>query len=168
MVANQIVLVGAPGAGKSSVGRQIAKELRLPFVDIDEVIESEQGCSIGEIFVNVGETGFRELEVSATLAALADDGVISLGGGAVLNPEIRRALAGAFVIWLRVSVTQAARRVGMNRSRPLLLGNVRGQLIKLLAQREPLYQEVASITIDTDGLSVDAVVNEAVAAVATQ
>ncbi len=165
MVASQIILVGAPGAGKSSVGRRIARELELPFVDVDKVIEAEQGRSIGDIFTTDGEKRFRELELAATLHALEGDGVISLGGGAVMTPEIREALVGRYVIWLRVSVSQAARRVGMNKSRPLLLGNVRGQLVQLLAQREPVYREVASVTIETDKRSIGSVTSEAEAAV---
>ncbi len=165
MVASQIILVGAPGAGKSSVGRRIARDLQMSFLDVDKVIETEQGRSIGEIFATEGEKRFRELELTATLHALVNEGVISLGGGAVMTPDIRQALVGRYVIWLRVSVSQAARRVGMNRSRPLLLGNIRGQLVQLLAQREPVYRELASVTIETDERSIGDVVAEAVAAV---
>jgi len=145
-----IVLVGAPGAGKSSVGRLLAVKLDATFVDVDNRIEQVVGKSISEIFADEGEAHFRELEESATLELLEGDGVVSLGGGAVMNPRIRVALRGHDVIWLEVSISQATRRVGMNNVRPMLLGNVRGRLIELLRERTPWYQEVATTRVMTD------------------
>lgn len=145
-----IVLVGAPGAGKSSVGRLLAEELDREFIDVDARIEEVIGKSIAEIFADEGEAHFRELEESATLELIQSDAVVSLGGGAVLNQKIREALVGHDVVWLEVSISQATRRVGMNTVRPLLLGNVRGKLIELLRERTPLYREVAATTINTD------------------
>ncbi len=145
-----IVLVGAPGAGKSSVGRLLAVKLDATFVDVDNRIEQVVGKSISEIFADEGESHFRELEESATLELLEGDGVVSLGGGAVMNPRIREALRGHDVIWLEVSISQATRRVGMNSVRPMLLGNVRGRLIELLRERTPWYQEVATTRVMTD------------------
>lgn len=145
-----IVLVGAPGAGKSSVGRLLAVKLDATFVDVDNRIEQVVGKSISEIFADEGEAHFRELEESATLELLEGDGVVSLGGGAVMNPRIREALRGHDVIWLEVSISQATRRVGMNNVRPMLLGNVRGRLIELLRERTPWYQEVATTRVMTD------------------
>ena len=149
-----IVLVGAPGAGKSTVGRALAVELGVPFVDVDERITEVVGKPIAEIFADEGEAHFRDLEESATLELIQAGGVVSLGGGAVLNERIREALksGGHEVVWLEVSITQAARRIGMNTVRPLLLGNVRSRLIELLRERTPFYTEVATRRIDTDGV----------------
>ena len=145
-----IILIGAPGAGKSSVGRLLAVKLDVTFVDVDNRIEQVVGKPISEIFADEGEAYFRELEESATLELIQGDGVISLGGGAVMNPRIRKALVGHDVVWLEVSISQATRRVGMNTVRPLLMGNVRGRLIELLRERTPLYEEVATTRIMTD------------------
>ncbi len=145
-----IVLVGAPGAGKSSVGRLLAVKLDSTFVDVDNRIEQVVGKSISEIFADEGEAHFRELEESATLELIEGDGVVSLGGGAVMNSRIREALRGHDVIWLEVSISQATRRVGMNNVRPMLLGNVRGRLIELLRERTPWYEEVATTRVMTD------------------
>ncbi len=145
-----IVLVGAPGAGKSSVGRLLAVKLDTTFVDVDNRIEQVVGKPISEIFADEGEAHFRELEESATLELIQGDGVVSLGGGAVMNPRIREALRDHDVIWLEVSISQATRRVGMNNVRPMLLGNVRGRLIELLRERTPWYEEVATTRVMTD------------------
>lgn len=145
-----IVLIGAPGAGKSSVGRLLAAKLDTTFVDVDNRIEQVIGKPIAEIFADEGEAHFRELEESATLELIEGVGVVSLGGGAVMNPRIREALVGHDVVWLEVSISQATRRVGMNTVRPLLLGNVRGQLIELLRERTPVYQQVATTRVLTD------------------
>lgn len=145
-----IVLVGAPGAGKSCVGRLLAVKLDTTFVDVDNRIEQVVGKPIAEIFADEGEARFREMEESATLELMEGGGVVSLGGGAVMNPRIRVAMQGHDVVWLEVSISQATRRVGMNSVRPLLLGNVRGRLIELLRERTPWYEEVAGTRIMTD------------------
>lgn len=163
MTGATIALIGAPGAGKTSVGRQLAARLELPFVDVDARIEAEQGKLVREIFADSGEAHFRELERVATLAALREPGVVSLGGGAVMTPGIAEAVAGVFTVWLQVSVTQASRRVGLNQARPLLLGNLRATLIKLLAERTPVYENLATITVDTDRSGVRGVVEQIVA-----
>lgn len=154
-----IAVIGAPGAGKSTVGRRLATRLQLPFVDVDARIEAESGKLIREIFADEGEARFRELERDASIAALAEPGVVSLGGGAVMTPAIADALREVTVVWLSVSITQASRRVGLNQARPLLLGNMRATLIKLLAERTPVYQNLATITVDTDRTSVRAIVD---------
>ena len=146
-----IVLIGAPGAGKSTVGRRLAKKLGKTFVDVDQRIEEVVGKPVAEIFADEGEAHFRALEQDATLELLQTYDVIALGGGAVMNPAIRQALDGHDVIWLKVSIGQATRRVGMNTVRPLLLGNVRGRLIELLRERTPVYQALATQILDTDG-----------------
>lgn len=153
-----IVLVGAPGSGKSTVGQLLASSLGVDFVDVDHEIEVAAGKPIAEIFADEGEPHFRRLEVAATLARLDAPGVVSLGGGAVLSAELRQELKSRQVVWLQVGVPQAARRVGLNEARPLLMGNVRGRLIKLLAERTPLYAEVATFAVATDDLDPHAVV----------
>ncbi|MGA4507403.1 shikimate kinase [Propionibacteriaceae bacterium G1746] len=153
-----LVLVGPPASGKSTVGQALAARLGVPFIDVDAAIEASTGMTIGEIFVDLGEPEFRRLEREATLELVQRDAVVSLGGGAVMSPEIRAALAGHLVCWLQVSVVHATRRVGMNAMRPLLLGDVRANLQKLLTEREPFYREVADITIDTTNLKADEVV----------
>lgn len=155
-----LVVMGAPGAGKTTVGGLLAKRLGLPFHDVDAVIEQRAGKTVSEIFADDGEAHFRALERDITIELLAGPGVVSLGGGAVLNPDIRAALMGHEVIWLKVSITQATRRVGMNQMRPLLLGNVRSRLVTLLKERTPLYEAAATTTIDTQGMKARVVVRE--------
>jgi shikimate kinase len=150
-----IVLVGPPSSGKSTVGRLLAERLGVEFVDIDELIEQRTGKLIGEIFAEDGEPAFRRLETATTLEVItgpdaARTRVVSLGGGAVTSEEIRGALAAHRVVWLQVGIAAAAARIGLNTARPLLLGNVRGQLIRLMREREPLYAEVATVSVATD------------------
>ena len=164
-----VVLVGAPGAGKSTIGRRAARELGVDFVDTDALIEEQAGKPISAIFVDEGEVAFRELEEQVVADALrGHDGVLALGGGAVLSERTRAHLVGQPVVWLRVSLNDAARRVGMNTARPLLLGNVRGQLKSLLDARTPLYEEVATVVVDTTGRKVRDVVAEVVTAVSSK
>lgn len=154
-----IVLVGAPGSGKSTVGRLLAAELGREFVDVDSVIEERAGKPISEIFVDEGEPAFRATEEATTAELLERPGVVlSLGGGAVLSARTRQALAEHHVVWLQVSAGNAAERVGLSSARPLLLGNVRGRLIRLLNQRTPLYAEVATSSVVTDTRTADEVV----------
>jgi shikimate kinase len=154
-----IVLVGAPGSGKSTVGKLLAAELGREFVDVDAVVEERAGKPISEIFVSDGEPAFRALEESVTIDLLdRPEVVVSVGGGAVLSAATRRALSDHHVVWLQVSAGAAADRVGLNSARPLLLGNVRGRLIQLLNQRLPLYSEVATVAVATDDLTADEVV----------
>lgn len=158
---NAIVIVGAPGAGKSTVGSLLAKRLRCSFVDTDKLIEQRAGAPISDIFVTQGEPAFRELERSVVCDVLRErDGVVSLGGGSVLDPRTREDLAEHTVVWLQVSVNAAVQRVGMNTARPLLLGNVRGTMTKLLNERNAMYAEVATISIDTDARSSGEIVTE--------
>jgi shikimate kinase len=148
----RVVLVGAMGAGKSTVGRLVADALGVDFLDTDEVVEAETGKAVAEIFVDDGEAYFRDLERKAVAASLAGhDGVLALGGGAVLDPDTRRLLEGHRVVFLRVGLSDAAQRVGLGVSRPLLLGNVRGRIKQLLDERAPVYEAVAAHVVDTDG-----------------
>ncbi len=162
-----VVLVGAPGAGKSTVGRRVAERLVVPFADTDHLIEEAAGMSVSDIFVTAGEPEFRRLEEAAVAEALRTRrGVLALGGGAVLSERTRDLLAGHQVIWLRVSMSEAATRVGMNTARPLLLGNVRTTLAGLLEARTPLYDEVSSAVVDTSDRKIRDVITEVAALVA--
>lgn len=149
-MSTAVVLVGAPGSGKSTVGALLASRLDVRFADVDAVIEARSGRSIAEIFADDGEPAFRALEEQVTAELLRRPGVLALGGGAVLSAATRSALQGHRVVWLQVSAATAVQRVGLNEARPLLLGNVRGRLIKLLAERTPLYAEVATERVETD------------------
>jgi shikimate kinase len=146
-----IVIVGAPGSGKSTVGAMLADQLDVAFRDVDAVIVERSGKPIAEIFTDDGEAAFRTLEEQVTAELLQLPGVLSLGGGAVLSPATRVALRGGHrVVWLRIGLSQSVKRVGLDTARPLLLGNVRGQLLKLLNERAALYTEVATEVVDTD------------------
>jgi len=150
-----VVLVGAPGAGKTTVGRRVARDLGVDFTDSDELVERRAGKAVADIFIDDGEPTFRDMEREEVARALAQaGGVLALGGGAILDTRTREALLGHTVVWLRVGISTATERVGMNASRPLLLGNVRGTLIRLLDERTPLYDQVATAVVDTDGLDV--------------
>lgn len=159
-----VVLVGPPGAGKTTVARAVSQRLGATMRDSDEDIVAAQGTTIAEIFIDKGEGYFRELEAAAVKTALAEhDGVLALGGGAVLSPHTREVLAGHKVVFLDVGLASAVKRVGMNANRPLLLGNVRAQLKSLMDQRRNLYYEVATLTIDTDDLEPDDVADRVIA-----
>lgn len=158
------VIVGAPGAGKSTVGRRVATALHVPFADTDQLIEERAGMSVSDIFVTQGEPAFRQQEEQAVSAALEGEGIVALGGGAVTSAVTRERLAGHTVVWLQVGLSDAARRVGMNTARPLLLGNVRQTMGRLLEERVPLYASVATITVDTTDRPVREVVAEVVSA----
>ena len=150
---NKIVLIGPPGAGKSSVGKALAKELSLPFIDSDSEIEKAAGKKISEIFVEDGEPHFRAMEVDKVKQLLRDfTGVISLGGGAPINKEISEILETVDypVIFIDVSIAQAAIRIGFNKDRPLLLINPRQQWINLMSQRRPVYEKIATDTVSSD------------------
>ena len=155
--APNLVLVGPMGAGKTSIGKKLAEQLGLAFVDCDHAIESRTGASVPLIFEHEGEPGFRARE-SALLAEVMQgrDQIIATGGGAVLDPANRRCLhARGFVVYLRTSVEQQLERLARDRSRPLLAtGDKRGKLEALALARGPLYEEVADLAFDADGLAV--------------
>jgi len=155
-----VVLVGPPGSGKSTVAALLAQRLGKEYRDTDTDVESQAGKPIPDIFVDSGEAHFRQLERAAVIAALTGDHVLSLGGGAILDPATRADLAGHTVVFLDVSVGEAAKRVGLGVARPLLLGNVRTQLKNLMDARRPLYAEVAKLVINTDNRSPEDVADE--------
>ena len=158
-----IVLVGVPGAGKTTVGKLLAKNLGIDFFDSDQVIESRAGKSVSDIFTQDGEPAFRKLEHDVIVELLDSNNVVlALGGGSLGNDETRAKVKDTTTVWLVAGLAQAVDRVGMNRNRPLLLGNVRGQLADLMAAREPFYKEVAAIAVDTSNLIPSEVVTEIV------
>ncbi|MBW3647843.1 MAG: shikimate kinase [Actinobacteria bacterium] len=158
-----LVLVGPPGAGKSTVGRQVARQLGVAFRDTDRDIEQSAGKRIADIFIDDGEEHFRVLERAAVAAALAGhDGVLSLGGGAILSAETRELLQGHRVLLLDVDLSAASGRIGLNRDRPVLALNPRATLKTLLDERMPLYLEVAGRVVPTSGRSVVEVVEDVV------
>jgi shikimate kinase len=163
-----LVVIGPPGAGKSTVGGVVAQRLGAEFRDTDADVEKAAGMSVPDIFVERGEVAFRALERTAVANALADhDGVLALGGGAVLDPATRRLLGEHCVVFLDVGLTEAVRRVGLARDRPLLIANPRAQLLRLLEERRPLYEEVADVTVSTDGRSPDDIADEVLTRVRT-
>ncbi|MEV0207362.1 shikimate kinase [Streptomyces sp. NPDC050788] len=147
-----IVLVGPMGVGKSTVGRLLAERLGAGYRDTDDDIVAEQGRTIAEIFVDEGEPAFRAIEKAAVHKALAEhDGVLALGGGAILDPDTRALLAGARVVYLSMDVEEAVKRTGLNTARPLLAVNPRKQWRELMDARRSLYEEVATAVVATDG-----------------
>jgi shikimate kinase len=157
------VLVGAPGAGKSTVGVLVAAALGVEFRDTDADIVAAAGKPVSEIFIDDGEDVFRAMERAAVAAALDDfPGVLALGGGAVLADETRARLRGHAVVYLSVELSDAVNRVGLGVGRPLLAINPRATLKHLLDQRRPLYEEVATITVVTDGRAPDEIAEEIV------
>ena len=162
-----IVLIGPMGAGKTTVAGLVADRLGTTVRDTDHDVEATAGRPISEIFVDEGEAAFRALERAAVAEAIAThDGVLALGGGAVLDPGTRTLLAGHDVVFLRVGLADAVKRVGLGTSRPLLLGNVRGRIKSLMDERTPVYESVATLVVDTDGRSPEDVAEEIVTALA--
>lgn len=166
------VLIGPPGSGKTTVGRALASLLGVPRRDTDTDIERTAGKKISDIFVDEGEPHFRELEVVAVAEAMTEhEGVLSLGGGAILDPRTQGLLEayaahGGHVVFLDVSLQAAAQRVGLNAARPLLLGNPRKQWSDLMEARRPIYERLATITVNTDHIRADRIANEIVEATA--
>jgi shikimate kinase len=146
------VLVGPMGAGKTTVGRILAERWGVAVRDTDHDVERAAGKTVQDIFVDDGEPVFRALEKEAVATALSEhDGVLALGGGAVLDPDTRALLAGHPVVFLKVGLADASKRVGLGQGRPLLLGNVRTRTRTLLEERTPIYESVAMLVVDTDG-----------------
>jgi shikimate kinase len=153
-VTPKVVLVGLPGAGKSTTGRRLAKILAVPFADSDDLVEAAAGSTVAEVFADAGEEAFRHTEAVAIAAALDEfTGVLSLGGGALGRAATRSALAaaGVPVVLLRATLDTLSGRVGDARSRPLLAQDPAGRLTVLAAERTPVYEAIATFAVDTDG-----------------
>lgn len=183
-----IILIGPPGAGKTTVGSLLAERLGVGFTDTDAVIEAAAGKPVGDIFISDGEPEFRRLEREAVAIALADSeargggadggfgsgstwaetlptGVLGLGGGAVMDEQTQARLAGRAVVYLETGFAELAKRVGLDRARPLLIGtNPRAQLKSLLDQRLPVYGRLAWLTVATDGREPEEIAAEIAAA----
>ncbi len=155
----RFVLIGPPGAGKSAIGAALAHRLGISFVDTDRVIAAKAGKSISDIFVVDGESAFRSVEQTVVSEELRQsNGVLALGGGSILNEQTQREIQlvrelGSKIIFLDVSITSAAPRIGFNRDRPLLLGNPRAQWLVLMQERRPIYESLADLVVDTSDLS---------------
>jgi shikimate kinase len=171
-----VVLIGPPGAGKTTVGAALAARLGVRFTDTDAVVEAAAGKPVSEIFVTDGEPEFRRLERAAVAAALAISAgtaseppadVVGLGGGAVMDEQTQDELAGRRVVYLETGFPELVKRVGLDRARPLLIGqNPRAQLKALLEQRLPVYDRLAWLTVNTDGRDPAEIAAEIAAAIA--
>jgi shikimate kinase len=160
----RVVLIGPPGSGKTTVGALVAALLEVPFHDTDAAVEASSGRSISDIFVEDGEPAFRALERAEVARAVAEEsGVVALGGGAPVDPGTRQVLAGQVVVFLDVGIADAARRVGFDRSRPLLAVNPRASWVRLMGERRPVYEAVATHRVDTAGRSAQDVAAEVAA-----
>ena len=158
----RIVLIGAPGSGKTTVGVALAVHLQWPFVDTDALIEMKESKRITDIFVDEGEEYFREIEFKVLQEVLLEpSAVVSLGGGAPISQRAQEALLASesSIVFLDVSLATAAPRVGFNRDRPLLLGNPRAQWQALSDQRRPIYEKLSTLSIKVDDMSVDEVIS---------
>lgn len=154
-----VALIGLPGSGKSTVGPLLAERLGVPHLDVDQVLEQRQGRSIREIFTTDGEPSFRRLERDLSLELLTTPGVLSLGGGAPMTPEVAAALAQHHVIWLRVDPRTAAARVHGDTARPLLTGtDPSARLTALHESRAATYARLATTSVAVDSLSPEEVV----------
>lgn len=167
-MAPKLVLIGPPGSGKSSVAKTLAKRTAKKYVDTDLLVEERAGKKIAEIFLDDGEEAFRAIERDVVLSSLrSEEDIVALGGGSVLNEEVQSELSKLpSVIFLDVSISNAAPRVGFNRERPLLVGNPRAQWLALMERRRPIYERLATTTISTDNKKPEEVVNEILAKVA--
>ena len=156
-----IVLIGPPSAGKTSVGSLLATELGVPFADTDASVAAAAGKPVGDIFVEDGEPVFRELERGAVARGLdaigPEGGVLALGSGAVLDPDVRRMLAGQVIVYLEAGFATVAKRIGMDRPRVVIPGNPRGRLRAMLEERRPVYAGLASVTVATDDMAPEEV-----------
>ena len=170
-----VVLIGPPGAGKSSVGPLLADRLGVEFRDTDADVGAAAGKPVSDIFIENGEEAFRELERSAVTRALDEHGtlrtsggVLALGSGAVLDPGIRSRLEGYTVIYLSAGFGTVARRIGLDRPRVVVPGNPRGRLRAMLDERVAIYQRLAAVTVPTDDLDPDELADQIAAEIAKE
>lgn len=158
----QVVLVGPPGSGKSAVGHALAELLGACCTETDREVERLAGTPVSEVFVDLGEPRFRELEREATMQVLTRDGVVEIGGGAITDPSVREALRDHTVVFLDVGIADAARRIGFDQSSSMVALLPRRSWIRHMETRRPLYAEVATWTVDTAGRSVQDVADQVV------
>lgn len=161
-MAPKIVIIGPMGSGKSTVGEALAEKIGCEFTDTDSLIIADQGKSISDIFIEDGEPHFRLVEESIVIDALREySGVLSLGGGAITSELTQRAIkaSGAVVVFLDISLAAVSPRVGFDSARPLLMVNPRQKWNELMAERRPIYEALANITIDVSNLGVEEVVS---------
>lgn len=160
----KVILIGPPGSGKTTIGKLLAKKMNLRHIDTDQEIESQTGRKIADIFLEDGESGFRNIEREIVLATLQQDSaVVSLGGGSVLDSEVSEKLkAESLVVYLEVSISNAAPRVGFNTDRPLLVANPRQQWLQLFAKRKELYEMLGKYRVSTDNKKPKSVAEEIV------
>lgn len=157
------ILIGPPGCGKSTIAKALSREINRDYVDTDSLIETRAGKKISEIFIEDGEPAFRLMESEIVLETIGSyEGIVALGGGSILDPRVQDALKNGAspVIYLEVSIAQAAPRVGFNKDRPLLLVNPRQQWVSLMQVREPIYRDLATLTISTDSKKAPVVAHE--------
>lgn len=162
-MAPRIILIGPMGSGKTTIGEQIALDFALDFRDTDQMIVAQSGREISEIFIEDGESAFRSLEkIILRTALLEDETILALGGGACVSIDAQSALraSGAFIVYLKISLSQVSSRVGFNQGRPLLMGNPRQQWQKLMNERAPIYEGVASYVAEVDNKSIAEIVAE--------
>jgi len=165
----RLILIGPMGSGKTTIGQLLATNLNLTFRDTDQVIESETGKTVSEIFLDQGEDEFRALEKAILRKELlTDETILALGGGAPISIDAQSALRAIAspVIYFDISLASVAPRIGFNRDRPLLLHNPRGQWETLMQERRPIYESIADIVIDVNAKSEQAIVKEILEAVA--
>lgn len=165
----RLILIGPMGSGKTTIGQLLATNLSLTFRDTDQVIESETGKTVSEIFLDEGEDRFRALEKAVLRKELlTDETILALGGGAPISIDAQSALRAIAspVIYFDISLASVAPRIGFNRDRPLLLHNPRGQWETLMQERRPIYESIADIVIDVNAKSEQAIVAEILGAVA--
>ncbi|WP_377645502.1 shikimate kinase [Oryzobacter terrae] len=160
----RVVVIGPPGSGKTTVGALVAALLGVPFHDTDAAVETASGRTIADIFVEDGEPAFRALERAEVARAVVEEpGVVALGGGAPIDPGTQQVLAGQTVVFLDVGIADAAKRVGFDVSRPLLAVNPRASWVRLMGERRPVYEAVATHRVDTAGRPPEDVAADVVA-----